>query len=158
MQQSLCTSQPQPELQQDGCSRMQRQPLLLPGCSFCLLISLVLTCQGCQSQQGDGVGSSNSCREALWLCVFRSILVGCNELAPGENICRQNIVTLAVSAQRRVQKLLRFTGSEGEERLRQAEHCPNTQSLPVPKTGCFALTRKPLEKREGRSDSGPCQD
>lgn len=60
------------------------------------------------------MGSSNSCREALWLCVFRSILVGCNELAPGENICRQNIVTLAVSAQRRVQKLLRFTGSEGE--------------------------------------------
>lgn len=84
--------------------------------------------------------------------------MGCNELAPGENICRQNIVTLAVSAQRRVQKLLRFTGSEGEERLREAGLCPNTQSLPVPKTGCSALTRKPLEKREGRSDSGPCQD
>lgn len=39
--------------------------LLLPGWSFCLLIRLVLTCQGCQSQQEDGVGSNNSCREAL---------------------------------------------------------------------------------------------
>lgn len=84
----------------------------------------------------------------------------CNELAPAENICRQNIVPLAASALPKggSKKLLRFTGSEAKERLGKAGYCPSTQSLPVLKTGCFPLSRKPLEKREGRSDSGPCQD
>lgn len=42
--------------------------------------------------------------------------MGCSELAPGENICRQNTVTLPGAALPREgsRKLLRFTGSEGE--------------------------------------------
>lgn len=82
--------------------------------------------------------------------------MGCNELAPGENICRQNIVTLAVSAQRRVQKLLRFTGSEGE--VERGRTLPKYPEFASSQNRMFALTRKPLEEREGRSDSGPCQD